>query len=147
VDTTNNNFKVFGLAPMQGRWLYVPLGILSLLCLGTVYSWSIFRKPLETALKVAPQESLLPFGTLLAVFAIVMPIVGRYIEKYGPQRVAAVGGLVMGLGYCLSGLATNIPVLVVTYGIIAGAGVGITMASRSPWQQNGFPIGRVWRWG
>jgi MFS transporter, OFA family, oxalate/formate antiporter len=121
-----NEMRLFGLPARQGRWGFIPLGIVAQLCLGTVYSWSIFRKPLEKALAIKDTESLLPFAVLLAVFALVMPIAGRYIERFGARRVTAFGGLITGLGYWLTGFATNVPTLVLTYGLVAGAGVGIT---------------------
>jgi MFS transporter, OFA family, oxalate/formate antiporter len=59
------------------------------------------------------------------VFSILMPLTGFYIERFGPRRVIAFGAVIMGLGYIASGFASNITMLVLTYGIIAGAGVGI----------------------
>jgi MFS family permease len=125
-----NDLKIFGLPARQGRWLFLPLGITAMLCLGTVYSWSIFRKPLTEALKkqgmaIGATDTLLPFATLLVVFAILMPIASRYIERYGASKVTAVGGTIVGLGYFLSSFVNSIPLLVVTYGFIAGAGIGI----------------------
>ena len=121
-----NDIKLFGLPAEKGRWLLIPLGITVLLCLGTVYSWSIFRKPLEKLFNIGATESLLPFSVLLVVFAIVMPITGFYIDRVGSRVVTAVGGVVMGVGYLLSGLDANISMLTLTYGVIAGIGVGIT---------------------
>ncbi len=137
-----NELKVFGFPAQQGRWLFLPLGIITLLCLGTVYSWSIFRKPLEEALSksgvtINATETLLPFAVLLVVFAVVMPISGRYIEHYGAAKMTAVGGTIVGLGYFLSSFATSIPLLVITYGVIAGAGVGIVY---------GVPISLAAKW-
>jgi MFS transporter, OFA family, oxalate/formate antiporter len=129
--------KIFGLPAQKGRWLLIPLGIIILLCLGTVYSWSIFRKPLEKALSINATDSLLPFTILLVVFAILMPITGFYINKFGPKLITAVGGIIVGLGYILSGFSSNITTLIITYGIIAGAGVGIVY---------GVPIAVVARW-
>ena len=120
-----NETKVFGMPAEKGRWLFVPLGITVLLCLGTVYSWSIFRKPLEKQLNIGATDSLLPFTVLLVVFAVLMPITGFFIDRYGSRTVTAVGGVVTGIGYILSAFAPNITVLVLTYGVIAGAGVGI----------------------
>jgi MFS transporter, OFA family, oxalate/formate antiporter len=125
-----NDLKLFGLPARQGRWLFLPLGITAMLCLGTVYSWSIFRKPLTAALTkrgmtISATDTLLPFATLLVVFAVLMPIASRYIERYGAAKVTAVGGTIVGLGYFLSSFATSIPLLIVTYGLIAGAGIGI----------------------
>jgi MFS transporter, OFA family, oxalate/formate antiporter len=129
--------KLFGMPAEKGRWLIIPLGIIILLCLGTVYSWSIFRKPLEKAFNIGATESLLPFTVLLVVFAILMPITGFYIDRFGSRLVTAVGGVIMGLGYLLSSGATNIPMLTITYGVIAGIGVGITY---------GVPLAVVAKW-
>ena len=135
--TSSDATKVLGLPAEQGRWLLIPLGIAVLLCLGTVYSWSIFRTPLEELLGISATESLLPFTTLLVVFAVLMPITGFYIDRFGSRVVTAVGGVVMGLGYILSSFAGNITALVLTYGVMAGIGVGIAY---------GVPLAVVARW-
>jgi len=135
--TSSGATKVLGLPAEQGRWLLIPLGIVVLLCLGTVYSWSIFRNPLQELLGISATESLLPFTTLLVVFAVLMPITGFYIDRFGSRKVTAVGGVVMGLGYILSSFAGNIGTLVLTYGVIAGMGVGIAY---------GVPLAVVARW-
>ncbi|WP_310484177.1 OFA family MFS transporter [Chamaesiphon sp. VAR_48_metabat_403] len=137
-----NDLKLFGLPARQGRWLFLPLGIVAMLCLGTVYSWSIFRKPLTEALQkqgmtIGATETLLPFATLLVVFAILMPIASRYIERYGASKVTAVGGTIVGLGYFLSSFANSIPLLIITYGAIAGAGIGVVY---------GVPIAVTAKW-
>lgn len=135
--TSSGATKVLGLPAEQGRWLLIPLGIVVLLCLGTVYSWSIFRTPLQELLGISATESLLPFTTLLVVFAVLMPITGFYIDRFGSRKVTAVGGVIMGVGYILSSFASNITTLVLTYGVIAGIGVGIAY---------GVPLAVVARW-
>ncbi|AFY44849.1 OFA family MFS transporter [Nostoc sp. PCC 7107] len=129
--------QLFGMPVEKGRWLLIPLGATVLLCLGTVYSWSIFRKPLEKLLNINATESLLPFTVLLIVFAILMPITGFYINRFGTRRITAVGGVIMGLGYILSSLDGNLQLLTVTYGAIAGAGVGIVY---------GVPLAVIAKW-
>ncbi len=129
--------KLFGLPAEKGRWLLIPLGVTVLLCLGTVYSWSIFRKPLEKLLQIGATESLLPFTILLVVFALLMPITGFYIDRFGSRLVTAVGGVIMGLGYLLSSFDGNISMLTITYGVVAGIGVGIAY---------GVPLAVVARW-
>ena len=120
-----DNIKLFGMPAQRGRWLLIPLGIVVLLCLGTVYSWSIFRKPLEKLLNIGATESLLPFTVLLVVFALLMPIAGFLIDRFGSRVVTAVGGIVTGVGYILSSFATTNLMLVLSYGVVAGAGIGI----------------------
>ncbi|MBD2205383.1 OFA family MFS transporter [Calothrix sp. FACHB-1219] len=124
-NSLSGDVRLFGLPAEQGRWLLIPLGITILLCLGTAYSWSIFRSTIEKSLQVGATESLLPFTILLVVFSILMPITGSYVERFGSRLVTAVGAIIMGIGYTASGLVNSIPLLTITYGIIAGAGVGI----------------------
>ncbi|SHE92963.1 L-lactate MFS transporter [Caloramator proteoclasticus] len=119
------------------RWLYVILGILIFICLGTVYSWSIFRKPLEKALGLNSTQSSLPFMTFLAFYAFLMPLGGKLISKYSPKIVLIIGSLLVGLGWLGSAYSKNIFMLTVTYGVIAGSGVGIAY---------GVPIGVVSKW-
>jgi MFS transporter, OFA family, oxalate/formate antiporter len=132
-----NDIKILGLPAEKGRWLLIPLGIIVLLCLGTAYSWTIFRTPVQQTFQSSATDSLLPFTVLLVVFSILMPITGFYIGRFGPRRVVAVGAIIMGIGYILSGYANSIPAIVLTYGVIAGAGVGIVY---------GAPLAVVARW-
>ncbi|MBZ4654199.1 MAG: sugar phosphate permease, partial [Peptococcaceae bacterium] len=129
--------KVFGMAAEKGRWLYIPLGIIIFMCLGTVYSWSVFRKPLENLFNIGATQSGLPYMLFLASYAILMLISGGFIDKYTPKTIIIVGGIVVGFGWILSGYAWNINVLSITYGIIAGGGVGIVY---------GVPIAVISKW-
>lgn len=117
---------VLGRPADQGRWFLIPLGMMILLCLGTVYSWSIFRTPLEKELGISATASLLPYTFVLVFYAVLMPIAGFYIPRIGTRVTTAIGGVVVGLGYILSSFATQIGILTFTYGVIAGTGVGIT---------------------
>jgi MFS transporter, OFA family, oxalate/formate antiporter len=129
--------KLFGLRPEVGRWLFIPLGLTVLLCLGTVYSWSIFSSPFETALQAKPGTILLPFMVLGVVFTLVMPISGLYIYRFSPRILTTIGGIIVGIGYLLSSIAPNLPFLVLSYGLIAGIGVGIAY---------GVPLAVAARW-
>lgn len=128
MNMTPNNSEVtlFGLPADRGRWLLIPLGMSVLLCLGSVYSWSIFRKPLEAELNISATESLLPYTIALVFYAALMPIAGFYIPRIGTRVTTAIGGLIVGAGYVLASFATEIGAMTLAYGVIAGTGVGIT---------------------
>lgn len=117
--------KLFGLPAERGRWLLIILGAILMLCLGTVYSWSIFRKPLETLLDLGATESLLPYTFVLLFYSALMPITGLYLDRLGTRRVAVIGGVILGIGYILSSFANNIVLLILSYGVLVGTGVGI----------------------
>lgn len=116
---------VLGQPADKGRWLLIPLGLIVLLCLGSVYSWSIFRSPLENELGISATESLLPFTVVLIFYSAFVSITGFYISRLGTRVVTAIGGVFVGVGYVLSSFTTHIGMLVFTYGVIAGTGVGI----------------------
>jgi MFS family permease len=137
------NDKILGMEPEKGRWMLVVLGMVINLCLGSIYSWSVFVGPLTTYFAkdlgqtVTASEILLPFSVFLAFFAIAMPFTGKYIEKYGPRNITIVGGCLTGLGWLLSSFAGSVQWLYLFYGVIAGIGVGIAY---------GVPVAVAARW-
>lgn len=141
------NEKLFGLKPELGRWFFIPLGLIVLLCLGTVYSWSIFSTPFETALQAKPGTILLPFMVLGIMFTLAMPISGLYIYRLSPRIMTATGGIIVGIGYLLSSIAPNLLFLIISYGVITGIGVGIVygvpLAVAARWfpERKGFAVG------
>lgn len=139
--------RLFGLSPDLGRWLFIPLGLVVLLCLGTVYSWSIFSGPFEAELNTRPGTILLPFLVLGITFTLVMPITGLYMNRCSPRILTSLGGIVVGIGYLLASQAPNLPLLVLSYGVIAGLGVGmaygvpLTVAARWFPDRKGLAVG------
>jgi OFA family oxalate/formate antiporter-like MFS transporter len=95
-------------------------------CLGAIYAWSVFTKPLKDAGWTAAQTQYV-FSAGLALFAIVMVIAGRMMPKLGPQKLAMSGGIVLGIGYILAGLlgAENFATTFLFVGIVGGSGIGL----------------------
>ena len=118
------------------RWILVIDGLIMMLCLGAIYAYSLFSVALKTyytdpaskgglGLTVSALDMQLPFIVFLAFFAITMPLMGKYIEQYGPKKVCTVGGVLVGLGWFLASYASSPLMLDILYGIIGGVGVGI----------------------
>lgn len=117
--------RILGIELEKGRWAFVAMGFLINLCLGAVYAFSVFRKPLESLWGIGATASGLPYMIFLAAFALAMAFAGGIVERWGPRKTGILGGILVGLGWILSGFAPNIGILTLSYGIIAGAGVGI----------------------
>ncbi len=118
--------QVFGMPARSGRWLFVVLGLIMNVCLGAVYAYSIFLGPVRKEFPdISAFQANLPFMVFLAFFAILMFFGGRVMEKLGPRKLGIIGGIIVGLGWFLAAYAPNIWVLVLTYGVIAGSGVGL----------------------
>ncbi len=117
----NDEEKVFN------RWLVVGGALIIQLCLGSIYAYGAFAKPLKAYFPDnSDLENQLPFALGLLSFALVMAFfAGKWQDKVGPQKVAMTGGVVLGLGMIISGFMDSLPALYVTYGIIGGAGIGL----------------------
>jgi len=131
------------------RWIYVFLGIIIMMCLGTVYSWSVFRIPIEKLFDIGSTQSGLPYMVSLVFYAFFMFVTGKFLDKYSPRIIISIGALLVALGWILSAYAPNIYVLTITYGIIIGAGMGIAygapMTVVAKWfpEKKGLVVGLV----
>lgn len=107
---------------------YVVIGLLMNLLLGTAYAWSVFKVALKDDFGASDFEALLPFAVAMATFSVGMVFAGRFVDRYGPRRVALLGTLVYGLGYVLSSLIAWTPwplaTLTLTFGVVVGIGTG-----------------------
>lgn len=116
------------------RYLVVVGALIIQICLGSIYAWSIFQTALREGVYLWPSLwTQLPFAAGLASFAVFMILAGRWQDRIGPRKVATLGGILLGAGYLLAGLVDMISLgnplvgtlwLVITYGVIAGAGIG-----------------------
>ncbi|MEO0113555.1 MAG: OFA family MFS transporter [candidate division WOR-3 bacterium] len=109
----------------KNRWFIMIGAILIQLCLGAIYAWSVFRKPLQGApLNLTPTQATLPFAFVLIFFALATIVGGRWQDKKGPRVVAITGGILLGLGLILSGLTKSFLGILLSYGILSGIGIG-----------------------
>ncbi len=104
----------------------IVLSIFLMIIYGSVYSWGIFRIPVENTFGIGATLSGMPYMTFLVVYAVSMLLGGRYIGKYSSRLLLILGGIFISIGWVLSFFATNIFFLTFTYGILIGFGVGIS---------------------
>lgn len=136
-EMSQHDLKLFGMEAAKGRWVFVVTGLLINVCLGSIYAFSIFRKPLESLWGITSSQSGYPFMVFLAVFAVAMPLAGSLIARWGPRNTATLGGLLAGSGWIAASFSGDIVTLTILYGVIGGAGVGIVY---------GCPIAVVAKW-
>ena len=112
---------------VMNRWLVVVGAILIQLCLGAIYAWSVFTPSLQAApFGFTTTQTQWVFAVGLATFAGVMVLAGKWQAKAGPTVVARTGGLVLGAGYVLAKfVGTSFAGLLITIGLIGGAGIGL----------------------
>ena len=119
------------------------VGFVANLCLGTLYGWSIFKPFIKAApYNISLPDTTIPFSVSMLVFGITFALAGRMIARTGPRLPALIGAVCAGAGYILSGAimfapSSALPILTITFGVIAGTGCGF---GYNP------PIAAVGRW-
>lgn len=121
------------------RWFYMIIGVVAMLFAGVLYAWSILKAPLAAEFGWKASELSLNF-TLAMTFFCVGGLFGAQLSKRTNPGVALViSGILTAAGFVLTSTFNNASVtnLYVTYGAMAGLGIGIAynvvIATVSAW--------------
>lgn len=109
------------------RWLIALAGIVMQICLGTVYGWSVFTKPLMAAHNWSNSDVTLTFTIAIGCLAISSAIGGYILDTKGARIVATMGGVLFGIGTLITGFGDQIGslgVIYLGYGLVCGLGLG-----------------------
>jgi len=95
--------------------------------LGAVYAWSVFRDPLTQAYGGASATAVnTTFSITIFTLGFAAFAGGLWMGRSGPRIVALTAGVLYGLGIFLASFAeSSLTLLYLTYGFIAGAGIGL----------------------
>ncbi len=123
----------------MNRWMIMFTGTAINIMLGVLYSWSIFVVPLSNKFGWSRAQLSWPFTASIFTFALVMVAAGKWQDKVGPRIVCVTGGIVMGIGFILTSFVTSFPALVITFGVIGGAGVAMSYVTPVVTSMKWFP--------
>ncbi|MBQ2725998.1 MAG: MFS transporter [Clostridia bacterium] len=121
------------------RWVCLITAVIAMLFAGILYAWSILKIPFLT--EFGWQDSALAFNFTLTMCTFCLgAFAGSHLtKKAGTAPVLILAGLLAGSGFLLTGFLTgsSIALLYLTYGILAGSGIGIAynvlISSVSAW--------------
>lgn len=125
---------------LQGRWAIAAAGTIMMACLGTVYSWSLFARPLIASFHWSVTTMMSTFSISIFSLGIGAVIGGRWQDRIGPRKVAVYGILLWSFGNALAGMFTPLFGawwLYLTYGVVGGLGLGMGYVS---------PVAMVTKW-
>ncbi len=112
----------------SNRWIVAMSGIVMQLLLGTVYGWSVFKKPLMDAHGWSGPQVGLAFTIVIFCLGCAAALGGKFVDKAGARKVATVAAILFGLGTLIAGYANsinNLFLLWLGYGVIGGIGNGL----------------------
>ena len=122
------------------RWIIALAGTWLQLFLGTVYAWSYFQQPLVDTYGWTNTSVALTFSLAICCLGLAAAWGGMKLPRFGPRKLAIVGGLLFGLGYLLAAAALqwrSLPLLYLGYGVIGGTGLGLCYVT---------PVATVAKW-
>jgi MFS family permease len=100
--------------------------------MGILYAWSVFKKALVVDLGWSNADASLPYTVAIITFALSLLVAGILQDRMGPRRVLILGTVMVGLGMIVSSFATTPMMLVLTFGVMTGSGIGFGYACLSP---------------
>lgn len=102
------------------------------LCLGCIYSWSVFTPKLTLPLSegglygFSASQAAWIFSTATLTLAVVIIISGKILVITGPRKLAVISGIVLSSGYILAGLfGHSFFAQLFFIGLIGGIGSGL----------------------
>ncbi len=109
---------------IKNRYIVLIGALLAQVTIAGLYAWSIFGTALQTEQGWTAEQILWPYALAQFVFALSTLWSGPLVDRKGPRLPLLIGAVLYGSGVALSYFATEPWMLYITYGILAGAGVG-----------------------
>src|SRR5579862_5220984 len=113
------------------RW-FIPLGAVAVhICIGSVYAWSTFNRPIMALLPNEPWWFSPPyptFSTALVLLGLSAAFGGTWVERRGPRAAATAAAILFGIGLIVGGIGLALKQAILVFlgmGVIGGMGCGL----------------------
>ncbi|HTC87836.1 MAG TPA: OFA family MFS transporter [Bryobacteraceae bacterium] len=115
----------------SNRWL-IPIGaVLVHICIGSVYAWSTFNRPIHALFPNDPWWFSPPyttFSTALILLGLSAAFGGPWVERRGPRVAATAAAVLFGAGLVIGGIGLALKQSFLVFlgmGVIGGMGCGL----------------------
>ena len=134
--------------PGFNRWRIPPVSIAMHLCIGSVYSWSIFNPALTKEVGVVASAAddwsissvVWIFSVAIVFLGLTAAVGGKWLETVGPRCVGVTAAFLWGGGFIIGGVGIHFHqlwLLYLGYGVLGGCGLGLGYVS---------PVSMLIRW-
>ena len=122
--------------PGYSRWLVPPAALCVHLCIGEVYAFAVFNKPLTHLIgitKEAPGDWKLTqlgwiFSLAIVFLGLAAALAGTWLDRVGPRKAMFTAALCFGGGFIVASFgvqAHNLLLIYLGYGVLGGIGLGL----------------------
>lgn len=112
----------------KNRWLIAASAMAIHVSIGSVYAYSVYQNPLQAAQGWSIADVTLGFTVAIFTLGMASATLGRYVERFGPRISGLAAAALFGGGTVLAGLAIQLGShlgFLLTYGVVAGVGLGV----------------------
>ncbi|EBQ8600493.1 OFA family MFS transporter [Salmonella enterica] len=118
---------------MKNRWFIAAAAVGIHISLGSVYAWSVFKKPFIDAFGWSDFEAGLPFGLAIFLLGTSAAVMGNIVERRGSRFSGVLSALMWTTGLLGAGFATSSALndntlrlwILLIFSAVGGIGLGI----------------------
>jgi len=113
------------------RWLIPVAAVCVHICIGSVYAWSVFNRPIKALFPGDPSWFSPPyttFSTALVLLGLSAAFGGTWVERRGPRAAATAAAILFGSGLIIGGIGLSSHqswLVFLGMGVIGGMGCGL----------------------
>lgn len=113
---------------LNKRWLFLVVGVFTMLFSGVLYAWSILKSPFAEVFQWGTSMLALNFTFTMCFFCLGAFFGSLICKRIGPKITLIIAGLLVGAGFISTGFlkAELTYLLFITYALLAGTGIGIS---------------------
>ena len=113
---------------LKKRYIYLAVGVFTMLFSGVLYAWSILKTPFKADYNWSDSVLALNFTLTMCFFCLGAFFGSLICKKIGPKVTLILAGILVGIGFSSTGLlsAETPSLLYLTYAVLAGSGIGIS---------------------
>ncbi len=135
-------------APGYNRWLIPPAALAIHLCIGQIYAYSVFNKPMTQIVGITtstPQDwQLTTLGWIFSIALFTLgasaALFGKWLERVGPRKAMFASALCFSGGFFIAALGIHFHQIWLVYlghGVVGGIGLGLGYIS---------PVSTLMKW-
>ena len=118
------------------RWLIPPAALAIHLCIGQIYAYSVFNKPMTQIIGISSSSAkdweLTTLGWIFSIALFTLgasaAIFGKWLERVGPRKAMFASALCFSGGFFIAALGIHFHQIALVYlghGFIGGIGLGL----------------------
>ena len=110
---------------VRNRWVQLVVGIVGMVMIANLqYGWTLFVQPIDDKFHFGRAAIQVAFTTFVLFETWLVPFEAYLVDRFGPQRLVAGGGVLVAVAWALNASADSLPLLY-TAAAIGGLGAGV----------------------